>query len=154
MLELAWDGFIEHTHQGWNVGKPPYGYLADRVPHPVPARREQGAGKHRLTPDPVCGPVVTEIFRMRVLERLSYSRCSRLAPPEHRLRNLAARPEGVGEREARNRLVHGAGEDEADDTFLAQLRSPASPCAATEPLRSSAGAPLFCCRPPRRTSQA
>ncbi|MGW7007307.1 recombinase family protein [Streptomyces sp. NPDC054933] len=76
MLELAWDGFIEHTHQGWNIGKPPYGYLADKVPHPVPARREQGASKHRLVPDPVRGPVVTEIFRMRVLERLS---CARIA---------------------------------------------------------------------------
>lgn len=23
MLELSWDGFIEHTRQGWNTGKPP-----------------------------------------------------------------------------------------------------------------------------------
>ncbi len=72
MLELSWDGFIEHTQQGWNVGKPPYGYVADRVPHPVPARRAEGRTKHRLLPDPVCGPVVTEIFRMRALERLGY----------------------------------------------------------------------------------
>ncbi len=72
MLELSWDGFIEHTKQGWNVGKPPYGYLADKVPHPVPARRAEGATKHRLIPDPVCGPVVTEIFRLLALERLSY----------------------------------------------------------------------------------
>ncbi|MEW2453244.1 recombinase family protein [Streptomyces albus] len=72
MLELSWDGFIEHTQQGWNVGKPPYGYNAQRVPHPVPARREQGATKHRLVPDPERGPVVTEIFRLRVLKRLSF----------------------------------------------------------------------------------
>ncbi|MCX5431581.1 recombinase family protein [Streptomyces sp. NBC_00257] len=72
MLELSWDGFIEHTEQGWNVGKPPYGYLADKVPHPVPARRAEGRTKHRLVPDPVCGPVVTEIFRLRVLLRLAY----------------------------------------------------------------------------------
>ncbi|MEU8690524.1 hypothetical protein [Streptomyces sp. NPDC048665] len=32
MLELSWDGFIEHVSQGWNVGKPPYGYLAEKVP--------------------------------------------------------------------------------------------------------------------------
>ena len=25
MIELAWDGFIEHTKQGFNIGKPPYG---------------------------------------------------------------------------------------------------------------------------------
>ncbi|MBI0301185.1 recombinase family protein, partial [Streptomyces sp. PRKS01-29] len=36
MLEKAWGGFEEHTIQGYNIGKPPYGYLADRIPHPVP----------------------------------------------------------------------------------------------------------------------
>ncbi len=25
MLERSWDGFIAHTGQGWNIGKPPYG---------------------------------------------------------------------------------------------------------------------------------
>lgn len=25
-LEKSWDGFCEHTRQGWNVGRPPYGY--------------------------------------------------------------------------------------------------------------------------------
>jgi len=33
MLELSWEGFIQHTIQGWNVGKPPYGYLAEKIPH-------------------------------------------------------------------------------------------------------------------------
>ncbi|MET9294310.1 recombinase family protein [Streptomyces sp. NPDC003077] len=74
MLELSWDGFIEHVQQGWNVGKPPYGYQAERVPHPVPAKREQGLTKHRLIPDPARGPVVTEIFRLRALERLGYQK--------------------------------------------------------------------------------
>jgi site-specific DNA recombinase len=73
MLELSWDGFIEHIEQGWNIGKPPYGYLAQRVPHPVPAKREQGLTKHRLVPDPERGPIVTQIFRMRVLRRLGYA---------------------------------------------------------------------------------
>src|SRR2546421_979329 len=72
MLELSWDGFIEHTTQGWNIGRPPYGYLADKVPHPVPARRAEGGTKHRLVPDPVRGPVVTEIFRLRALDKLGY----------------------------------------------------------------------------------
>jgi site-specific DNA recombinase len=76
MLELSWDGFLEHVEQGWNIGKPPYGYLAERVPHPVPARREQGLTKHRLIPDPVRGQAVTEIFRLRVMDRLS---CRRIA---------------------------------------------------------------------------
>lgn len=72
MLELAWDGFCVHTEQGWNIGKPPYGYLADRVPHPVPARRAEGRTKTRLVPDPARGPVVTAIFTWRVSEQLGY----------------------------------------------------------------------------------
>jgi DNA invertase Pin-like site-specific DNA recombinase len=51
-LEKAWDGFCEHTRQGWNVGVPPYGYLAEKIPHPVPARRAEGKTKTRLVPDP------------------------------------------------------------------------------------------------------
>lgn len=38
MLELSWDGFCTHTEQGWNIGKPCYGYQADRIPHPRAAR--------------------------------------------------------------------------------------------------------------------
>ncbi|MGW5442411.1 hypothetical protein [Streptomyces asiaticus] len=59
MLELSWDGFIEHVSQGWNVGKPPYGYRAEKVPHPVPARRAEGRTKHRLVrmrPEPRLSP--------------------------------------------------------------------------------------------------
>ena len=36
MLEPSWDGFVEHTQRGWNTGKPPYGYMAEKVAHPVP----------------------------------------------------------------------------------------------------------------------
>ncbi|WP_164492530.1 recombinase family protein [Streptomyces sp. CNQ-509] len=73
MLEKAWGGFEEHTIQGYNIGKPPYGYLADRIPHPVPARRSEGKTKTRLIPDPLCAPVVRKIFEWRVVERLSRS---------------------------------------------------------------------------------
>ncbi|GAB3428456.1 recombinase family protein [Flindersiella endophytica] len=72
MLELSWGGSVEHTKQGWNIGKPPYGYKAAKVPHPVPARRAEGRTKHRLVPDPVTGPVVTYIFALRAGERLGY----------------------------------------------------------------------------------
>ena len=72
MLELSWDGFKIHTYQGWNVGKPPYGYVADWHRHPVKAKAEEGGAKHRLKPDPVRGPVVTQIFTWRALERLSF----------------------------------------------------------------------------------
>lgn len=72
MLELSWDGFIEHISQGWNVGKPPYGYLAEKVPHPVPARRSEGRTKHRLVPDPPRASTVTHIFQLRGLDKLGY----------------------------------------------------------------------------------
>ncbi|WP_234438545.1 recombinase family protein [Streptomyces sp. NRRL S-340] len=72
MLELSWDGFIEHISQGWNVGKPPYGYLAEKVPHPVPARRAEGRTKHRLIPDPPRASAVTFIFQLRGLDKLGY----------------------------------------------------------------------------------
>ena len=72
MLELSWKGFKQHIAQGWNIGKPPYGYLAERHPHPVKAKREEGLTKHRLVIDPARGPVVTQIFAWRAMERLSY----------------------------------------------------------------------------------
>jgi len=72
MLELSWEGFIQHTIQGWNIGKPPYGYQPEKIPHPVPARRAEGRTKHRLVPDPVRGPVVTRVYQLRAIERLSY----------------------------------------------------------------------------------
>jgi DNA invertase Pin-like site-specific DNA recombinase len=72
MLELSWGGFKEHTNQGYNIGKPPYGYRAVKLRHPVKAKAQEGKVKHRLEPDPVRGPVVTQIFTWRALERLSY----------------------------------------------------------------------------------
>lgn len=72
MLELSWEGFIQHTIQGWNVGKPPYGYLPEKIPHPVPARRAEGRTKHRLVPDPLRGPAVSRIFHLRGVDRLGY----------------------------------------------------------------------------------
>jgi Recombinase len=72
MLELSWDGFCTHTEQGWNIGKPCYGYQADKIPHPVPAKRAEGRTKTRLLPDPVRGPVLTRILHHRALGRLGY----------------------------------------------------------------------------------
>ncbi|XVQ15111.1 recombinase family protein [Spirillospora sp. CA-255316] len=72
LLEKSWGGFEAHTAQGFNIGKPPYGYIAKKIPHPVSARRAEGASKHLLQPDPVRGPVVTTIFSWRVDECLGY----------------------------------------------------------------------------------
>lgn len=73
LLEKAEDGYVVHTQQGWNVGRPPYGYLGEQVPHPVPAKRAEGKTKTRLVPDPVRAPVVERIYRWRVEERLGYA---------------------------------------------------------------------------------
>lgn len=73
LLEKSWGGFEAHTDQGYNVGKPPYGYVARKIPHPVPARRAEGASKHTLAPDPVRGPVVGRIYELRVGGCLGYS---------------------------------------------------------------------------------
>ncbi|MBI0375171.1 recombinase family protein [Streptomyces albiflaviniger] len=54
------------------MGKPPYGYLAEKVPHPVPARRAEGCTKHRLVPDTARAPAVTYIFQLRGLDKLGY----------------------------------------------------------------------------------
>ncbi|MBB2506449.1 recombinase family protein [Amycolatopsis echigonensis] len=70
MLEKSWDGFETHAEQGYNIGKPCYGYQAKRVPHPVPAKRAKGIKKTFLEPHPVEGPVVTKAFHWRAAERV------------------------------------------------------------------------------------
>ncbi|MCI0687538.1 MAG: recombinase family protein, partial [Sporichthyaceae bacterium] len=90
MLEKAWGGLMEHTEQGFNIGKPPYGYQGIVERHPVPAKAALGKVKRRLVADPVRGPVVTQIFTWRVSERLSYEQIAerlnldpdRYPPPE------------------------------------------------------------------------
>jgi site-specific DNA recombinase len=72
MLELTWGGLKTHTAQGFNIGKPPYGYLAEKMKHPVKAKAHEGKTKHRLAADPVKGPVVTQIFLWRAVHRLGY----------------------------------------------------------------------------------
>jgi hypothetical protein len=51
MLEQSWDGLCTHSKQGWNVGRPPYGYLAQLIPHPVPAKAAEGKTKSRVNTD-------------------------------------------------------------------------------------------------------
>ena len=72
MLELSWDGFETHTQQGFNIGKPCYGYRAKKVKHPVPAKRAKGIKKTLLVVHEVEGPVVSKMYRWRVDERLAY----------------------------------------------------------------------------------
>jgi site-specific DNA recombinase len=71
LKEKAWKGLEEHALAGWNSGPAPYGYLAQRVPHPAPGKAAQGLTKSRLIPDPARAPAVTQIFHWRVVNRLS-----------------------------------------------------------------------------------
>src|SRR5215471_19310644 len=68
--EKAWKGLREHALDGWNIGPAPYGYTADRVPHPVPVKAAQGRTKTRLVLDPQRGPVVAQIYTWRTVDRL------------------------------------------------------------------------------------
>ena len=58
LKEKIWKGLIEHSLDGWNIGTPPYGYLAERIPHPVPFKAAQGRTKSRLILDPARAPVI------------------------------------------------------------------------------------------------
>ena len=68
--EKAWRGLREHSLAGWNIGTPPHGYAAERVPHPVPFKAAQGRTKTRLILDPDHAPAVAAIFTWRVQDRL------------------------------------------------------------------------------------
>jgi DNA invertase Pin-like site-specific DNA recombinase len=70
LKEKAAAGFVQHSLAGYNNGRAPYGYLADRSPHPVPSKAAQGCTKTRLILDPVTAPVVEQIFSWRVSGRV------------------------------------------------------------------------------------
>ena len=70
LKEKTWKGLVEHALDGWNIGPAPYGYHADRIPHPVPAKASQGRTKTRLAQDPARAPVVEQIFTWRVVHKL------------------------------------------------------------------------------------
>ena len=70
LKENTWKGLVEHSLDGWNIGTAPYGYLADRIPHPVPVKASQGRTKTRLAKDPERAPVVAQIFTWRTVDKL------------------------------------------------------------------------------------
>ncbi len=71
-LEQSWEGYEQHAKQGWNIGKSCHGYLNEKVPHPVAAKREEGRTKSRLVVDPERAPAVVRIFQWRYDERIAY----------------------------------------------------------------------------------
>lgn len=60
-LEQSWGGLCTHVRDGWNIGKPPYGYKAKKYRHPNGTKANRGATKTRLEPDGVRGETVTQI---------------------------------------------------------------------------------------------
>jgi site-specific DNA recombinase len=66
----AWEGLRQHTLSGWNIGPAPYGYLPERITHPVPIKAAQGRTKTRLILDPLRAPAVAAMFTWRVEDHL------------------------------------------------------------------------------------
>ncbi|MDQ7911159.1 recombinase family protein [Phytohabitans sp. ZYX-F-186] len=102
VMEQAWEGTKVHTQEGYNIGRVPYGYTAIKEPHPAPARRSRGLTRTRLAVDPVRGPVITQIFHWRVIDRYTYRQIAKqlnadpnlYPPPDPRYHG---KPVGVGQ---------------------------------------------------------
>src|SRR5215470_12344699 len=71
-LEQSWGGLCTHVREGWNIGKPPYGYKAKTFRHPNPTKAAKGQTKTRLEPDGVRGETVTQIALWRYHEGIGY----------------------------------------------------------------------------------
>ncbi|HEV2371037.1 MAG TPA: recombinase family protein [Streptosporangiaceae bacterium] len=70
LKEKAWRGFTQHALDGYNIGPVPYGYTAERIPHPNPMRAAQGKTKTRLVLDPPRARVVEAIYAWRIVDKL------------------------------------------------------------------------------------
>lgn len=81
-LEQSWGGLCTHVREGYNIGKPPYGYKAKIVPHPNPAKADKGHTKSLLVADGARAETVTQIAHWRYYEGLGYDTIRR--PPQHR----------------------------------------------------------------------
>ncbi|MDX8028811.1 recombinase family protein [Lentzea sp. BCCO 10_0856] len=72
ILEQSWGGMCTHVREGWNIGKPPYGYKAKTYRHPNPSKAERGQTKTRLEPDGAHAETVTQIALWRYHEGIGY----------------------------------------------------------------------------------
>ncbi len=72
MLEKSWGGYEQHTEQGYNIGKPCYGYRPEIIEHPVPAKRAKGMKKTKLKVHDTEGAAIRKMFIWRVAEHLGY----------------------------------------------------------------------------------
>ncbi|GLY67627.1 putative recombinase [Amycolatopsis taiwanensis] len=72
MLEQSWGGTCTHVREGYNIGKPCYGYKAKKYRHPNPVKAEKGLTKTRLEPDGARAETVTLIAKWRYHEQLGF----------------------------------------------------------------------------------
>jgi DNA invertase Pin-like site-specific DNA recombinase len=96
--EQSWGGLCTHVRDGFNIGKPLYGYLGRKVPHPNPSKAERGKTKTLLIPDPVRGPVVTQIAMWRYHDGLG---CDTIADRLNADLTTYPPPESPGKKRAR-----------------------------------------------------
>ncbi|MBP2322667.1 DNA invertase Pin-like site-specific DNA recombinase [Kibdelosporangium banguiense] len=71
-LEQSWSGLCTHVREGWNIGKPLYGYKAKTFRHPNPVKAGKGLTKTRLEPDGLRAETVTQIALWRYYEGIGY----------------------------------------------------------------------------------
>lgn len=71
-LEQSWGGLCTHIREGYNIGKPAYGYKAKTYQHPNPTKAERGHTKTRLEPDGQRAETVAQIAQWRYHEQLGY----------------------------------------------------------------------------------
>ncbi|GHI41098.1 recombinase family protein [Streptomyces violascens] len=99
-LETSWGGLCAHVREGWNIGKPPYGYLARRYRNPNPVKADKGFTKSRLEPDGVRAETVTQIAIWSYYERLGYGIIAELLNSDRDLHPPPDPPGGVRARGA------------------------------------------------------
>jgi len=71
-LEQSWGGLCAHVREGWNIGKPCYGYRAKTFRHPNPSKAARGQVKTRLDPDGIRAETVAQIAAWRYYDGVGY----------------------------------------------------------------------------------
>ncbi len=82
-LEQSWGGLCTHVREGWNIGKPPYGYKAKTYRHPNPSKADKGLTKTRLEPDGQQAETVAQIAKWRYHEQLGYDTIAERLNTDH-----------------------------------------------------------------------
>lgn len=99
-LEMSWGGLCAHVREGWNIGKPPYGYRAKRHRNPNPVKADKGFMKTRLEPDGARGATVTQIAMWSYHDELGYGAIAELLNSNRILHPPPDPPGGVRARGA------------------------------------------------------